>query len=458
MKKRILALIMCVCMLFSASMLSGAADAGALTAEQQSGAEEEPLQTVQDSSAPDQTQAPADSQEETQPDAELPLPDETDSQQPAEYELEQQVITGTASDGASVEKDIDGSNFTAVRSGYTLLGWSLEADDSSGEFTRGESFSISGRKTATLYAIWGANPVTLTFKTDGHGTLEDLTSTSGTITKVVPKGTNLATMYANGEYPKTTASSGYSFDHWDITSGTANSNKTITAYFKTTAPTTASYTVNYYKDAGNSSGFLGSASLTGSVGSAISVAAGSSVGQLDWKKPASGYKSGVQQNSASISADGSSSVNVLYAIDPSQTKTLAYTVNYNVNGTVKDSYSVSKTVQILQSDTLSVENITLRSYSGFKYSCNSQSLALNSANTALVGSGTIANGGVITVNYVPVETNVTVTMHVLGQYADLTREFTGKLQLSYYAAGISGNVSEAAYSLQAWRLQNVNRY
>lgn len=347
----------------------------------------------------------------------------------------------------TVERDTDDSKFTATRSGYKLLGWSLDAGSSSGEFTRDETFNLEGRKTATLYAIWGLDSVKLTFKTDGHGTLEDLTSTSGTITKNVPKGTDLATLYARGEYPATHPSTGYEFDHWDLTSGTVNSNQTITAVFKSKAPVTAGYTVNYYKDSVAAANLLGSTAQTGVIGSTITVAAGTGEGQLDWHKPAAGYKSGVlQDSSTTVAADGGSAVSVLYEIDPGQTKELSYTVKYVVSGVEKDPYSVTKSVQLLQPDTLSVENIALKAYPGFKYSDNSASLV--QSGSSLTGAGTIANGGVISVNYAPTVSSVTLTMHVLGQYADLTRDFTGSLSVGSYVLDGADSAAATPYSLR----------
>ncbi len=145
----------------------------------------------------------------------------------------------------TIERGEDGSNFTATKSGYFLLGWSLDPNSVSGEFQRGETLNIAGREHARIYAVWGINPEewrTLTFKTDGHGTLEDLSSPTATITKRVRVGTDLSTVYNAGDYPSYTPSSGYKFKNWSHTSGAVNTDMTITAYFESLAP---KYTVSY---------------------------------------------------------------------------------------------------------------------------------------------------------------------------------------------------------------------
>lgn len=87
----------------------------------------------------------------------------------------------------------------------------------------------------------------------------------------------------------------------------------------------AQYTIEYYKDS-LSGTCLGSATLTGTIGSSISVAAGTGEGQLDYKRPA-GYKSGVQKTNANVNADGSSVVKVVYEAD---------IVNYYIEAYVMD--------------------------------------------------------------------------------------------------------------------------
>lgn len=235
-----------------------------------------------------------------------------------------------------------------------------------------------------------------------------------------------------------------------IAAGKVQLDRTMSHSVSVTAvPDTASYTVNYYKadPAGGDAISLGSTAQTGVIGSTITVAAGTGEGQLDWHKPAAGYKSGVlQDSSTTVAADGGSAVSVLYEIDPGQTKELSYTVKYVVSGVEKDPYSVTKSVQLLQPDTLSVENIALKAYPGFKYSDNSASLV--QSGSSLTGAGTIANGGVISVNYAPTVSSVTLTMHVLGQYADLTRDFTGSLSVGSYVLDGADSAAATPYSLR----------
>ncbi len=83
------------------------------------------------------------------------------------------------------------------------------------------------------------------------------------------------------------------------------------------------YTVNYYKDSVTEANKLGTTSGTAEFESGIIIPAGTSEGQLNWKKPI-GYQNGVQQGTVPYVIQVSENViNVLYTKDG-----FAYTINY----------------------------------------------------------------------------------------------------------------------------------
>ena len=86
-----------------------------------------------------------------------------------------------------------------------------------------------------------------------------------------------------------------------------------------------SYTVKYYKDSIADGNYLGEAAVDNQViGTSITLDVGTTEGKLDYKKPAAGYKSGVQQGGALELAATGNVINVLYSIDDNQTYTVTY--------------------------------------------------------------------------------------------------------------------------------------
>ena len=102
--------------------------------------------------------------------------------------------------------------------------------------------------------------------------------------------------------------------------------KTLYAGFKVVRP---SYIVNYYKDSIDPSNLLpGSSSIfAADYNSIVTLDGGTSDGQLDYKKPATGYFDGVQTPSSYTIADGDSTINIINVLYTKKDN-LAYTVNY----------------------------------------------------------------------------------------------------------------------------------
>ena len=99
------------------------------------------------------------------------------------------------------------------------------------------------------------------------------------------------------------------------------------------------YTVKYYKDSLSDSNLLNTwASGDKTFEEAISVGAGSGAGELDFKKPATGYNGGVVEESSSTTIDDPSENNVIHVIYQRKGD-LTYTVNY-YKGSISDSNKV----------------------------------------------------------------------------------------------------------------------
>ena len=86
---------------------------------------------------------------------------------------------------------------------------------------------------------------------------------------------------------------------------------------------------------------------------------------------------------------------VTYKVDDNQKKTLSYTVQHKVNGTVRDTFTEETTVQVLQPDTLTrnLEKEADQNYRGYVKS------TVTYENGAAVEGNEIQNGAVIVVEY-----------------------------------------------------------
>ena len=194
------------------------------------------------------------------------------------------------------------------------------------------------------------------------------------------KGTNIE-LNAPGEFTgkfgdEITSSSkvisigGYRYDSVDkdtLKLGAVNDANVINIYY--TKRTDLSYTVNYYKDSVDDStvagtgNFLGSKTVNNVVfDTQVRLESGTGEGQLDWKKPSTGYQSGVQQGTVPYTVIDSVNnvINVVYA----KKNNLSYTVNY-YKDSVDDS-TVAGTGNFLGSKTVNnvVFNTQVRLESG----------------------------------------------------------------------------------------------
>ena len=76
-------------------------------------------------------------------------------------------------------------------------------------------------------------------------------------------------------------------------------------------------------------------------------------------------------------------IKVTYVKDDAAVKTLSYTVEHWIEGekTARDSETVSQKVWVNAADTLNIADITLKTYTGYKYGNNDKSLELNAEKT-----------------------------------------------------------------------------
>ena len=116
---------------------------------------------------------------------------------------------------------------------------------------------------------------------------------------------------------------------------------------------------------------------------------------------------------------------VTYKVDDNQKKTLSYTVQHKVNGTVRDTFTEETTVQVLQPDTLTrnLEKEADQNYRGYVKS------TVTYENGAAVEGNEIQNGAVIVVEYTVDENqkkdlSYTVQHKVNGEVKDTFTEST----------------------------------
>jgi hypothetical protein len=122
---------------------------------------------------------------------------------------------------------------------------------------------------------------------------------------------------------------------------------------------------------------------------------------------------------------------------------------------VKTVEEVELTIQNIEIQNIEIQNIDGFSYTGNSYDDNGTTCSLepNGEGTILLGGGkTIENGGVINLYYSPVQTTVTVNMHVEGKYADKTKEFTGTVAVTYYE--VDNNFKENGETVSSYNPVN----
>lgn len=201
---------------------------------------------------------------------------------------------------------------TPTREGYTFAGWYYTRSSAAG--TEYDRPNVKVNNDLVVYAKWLPD-YTVHYYVEG-------TTTSVAPDKVVAGSTVGATVTEKAIDVKNCKL--VSDSTKSITISNDYKENVIIFYYSRNA----TYTVNYYKDSVSSDNFLGSATVSGTVGDTISVPAGTGEGQLDFKRP-DGYKSGVlQDKNVTVKLDSSAAVSVVYSPDISR-----YTVEAYIMGT-----------------------------------------------------------------------------------------------------------------------------
>ncbi|HEY9159618.1 MAG TPA: InlB B-repeat-containing protein [Desulfomonilia bacterium] len=237
--------------------------------------------------------------------------------------------------GASVM--VLGNTNNLVKTGYTFIGWCLQANGSGTSYTPGQIF-IMGAANVTLYAKWTANP-TYTVTYSGNG------NTSGSVpvdTTGYESGANVTVPGNTGNLSRT----GYTFTGWNtqangagtsytqgqiFTMGTSN----VTLYAKWTANPT--FTVTYSGN-GNTSGIV-PVDTTG-YESGANVTVPGNTGNLSrtgytftgWNTQANG--AGTSYTQGQIFTMGTLNVTLYAKWTANPTYTVTYAGNGNTSGSV----------------------------------------------------------------------------------------------------------------------------
>ena len=319
------------------------------------------------------------------------------------------VVTGT----------LQGSTATA-NTGYTFAGWY----DASGTLVSGNaSFKPTSKAAATYTAKFTENTVTITYKAETGGTVSPETETVGVVTGTVQGST-------------ATANDGYIFDGWYNAAGERVSSEATYRPEKATAAYTAKFKENVFTITYVAQGEGGSVAPTQeSIGADAAINGSSATAQTGYRFSGWYVLNGdeyikVADTSKLVPTERrNSTYYALFEPDYTVTKELSYTVRHIADGVLRDTETVTETVWLHTPVTaLDIRDISLKDYLGYQYDSNNAALTLN--DSVLIGSGTIADGGVIEVNYTAVESIVKVTMIVNGKLADKTLPFSGNIHWS----------------------------
>lgn len=319
------------------------------------------------------------------------------------------VVTGT----------LQGSTATA-NTGYTFAGWY----DASGALVSGNaSFKPTSKTAATYTAKFTENTVTITYKAETGGTVSPETETVGVVTGTV-QGSTAA------------ANDGYIFDGWYNAAGERVSSEATYRPEKATAAYTAKFKENVFTITYVAQGEGGSVAPTQeTIGADAAINGSSATAQTGYRFSGWYVLNGdeyikVADTSKLVPTERrNSTYYALFEPDYTVTKELSYTVRHIADGVLRDTETVTETVWLHTPVTaLDIRDISLKDYLGYQYDSNSAALTLN--DSVLIGSGTIADGGVIEVNYTAVESIVKVTMIVNGKLADKTLPFSGNIHWS----------------------------
>jgi uncharacterized repeat protein (TIGR02543 family) len=109
------------------------------------------------------------------------------------------ISSTTGNTGSSINLS-NGSGFT--RAGYTLASWNTAANGSGTSYTLGQSSLTMPAEGLSLYAIWSANTLNVTFDTQGGSSITSTTTTTG----------------ASLSDPGTPTRAGYTFNGWFVAS------------------------------------------------------------------------------------------------------------------------------------------------------------------------------------------------------------------------------------------------
>lgn len=211
---------------------------------------------------------------------------------------------------------------TPTRSGYTFKGWSTSSSATTATYSAGGSYTANA--SATLYAVWQANPITYTVSYNANG---------GSGAPSSQTKTQNVTLTLSSTKP---SRSGYTFQGWSTSSTatspiyyaggsyTANASATLYAVWTQNPPTT--YTISFNANGGSSA----PSSVTKTSGVTLylpsTIPTRSNYAFLGWSTSS-------LATTATYSAGGSFTQNAnttLYAVweyDPA-----TYPVYYNANG------------------------------------------------------------------------------------------------------------------------------
>lgn len=135
---------------------------------------------------------------------------------------------GSKTSTITVEQNVDFTLASAqglgfAKEGHELVGWAFNAEGTGARLTPGQLYKTDARQT-TLFAVWQKTKHTVTFVSDGNGTLGGKLSFSG-----IEWGTLWAS--AGIQLPTIAANQKYYFDRWDTLPAEIKGDITIKAYF-----------------------------------------------------------------------------------------------------------------------------------------------------------------------------------------------------------------------------------
>ena len=169
--------------------------------------------------------------------------------------------TGTPGDqSGDAESDVIISSIVPTRDGYTFTGWNTEADGSGTGYSAGDLYTLPSSGSATVYAQWQINTVTLAYDPQGGTGQPDAhagdAGSAVTVSSIVPTragytfaGWNTqidgsgSPCIAGDEYTLPMEGSATLFAQWQVTPTTTTTTTSTVASTTTTTTTTTTTVV-----------------------------------------------------------------------------------------------------------------------------------------------------------------------------------------------------------------------